>query len=80
MPLDERVFVARRFQRAVRIDTDLGDPSALEGFICPQSSAVVLETMARHVFESGQGAFTWTGPYGSGKSSLVVAPFGPAAR
>ena len=27
MPLDERVFVARRFQRAVRIDTDLGDPS-----------------------------------------------------
>ena len=29
--------------------------------------------MARHVFESGQGAFTWTGPYGSGKSSLVIA-------
>ena len=73
MPLDDRVFVARRFQRAVRIDTDLGDPSALEGFICPQSSAVVLETMAKHVAESGQGAFTWTGPYGSGKSSLVVA-------
>ena len=73
MPLDERVFVARRFQRAVRIDTDLGGPSALEGFICPQSSAVVLETMARHVSESGQGAFTWTGPYGSGKSSLGVA-------
>ena len=73
MPLDERVFVARRFQRAVRIDTDLGDPSALEGFICPQSSALVLKTMAKHVAESGQGAFTWTGPYGSGKSSLVVA-------
>ena len=73
MPLDDRVFVARRFQRAVRIDTDLGDPSALEGFVCPRSSAVVLETMSRHVAESGQGAFTWTGPYGSGKSSLVVA-------
>ena len=29
--------------------------------------------MARHVAETGQGAFTWTGPYGSGKSSLVVA-------
>ena len=29
--------------------------------------------MARHIGESGQGAFTWTGPYGSGKSSLVVA-------
>ena len=46
---------------------------ALEGFVCPQSSAVVLETMAQHLSGSGQGAFTWTGPYGSGKSSLVVA-------
>ena len=29
--------------------------------------------MARHVAETGQGAFTWTGPYGTGKSSLAVA-------
>jgi len=29
--------------------------------------------MARHVSDTGQGAFTWTGPYGSGKSSLAVA-------
>ena len=68
-----RVHVARRFQRAVRIDADLGDPRALEGFVCPRSSAEVLTTMARHVAESGQGAFTWTGPYGSGKSSLAIA-------
>lgn len=73
MALADRIRIARRFQRAIRIDSDLGDPTALDGFICPQSSAEVLETMARHVSESGQGAFTWTGPYGSGKSSLVVA-------
>jgi len=73
MSLADRVYVARRFQRAVRIDTDFGDPDALEGFICPQTSIEVLRTMARHVSETGQGAFTWTGPYGSGKSSLVVA-------
>ena len=72
MMLDERVHIARRFLRSVRIDTDLSDDSALEGFICPKSSADVLMTMARHVSETGQGAFTWTGPYGSGKSSLVV--------
>ena len=71
--LADRTHVARRYQRAIRIDTDLGDPAALEGFICPRSSAEVLETMARHVTESSQGAFTWTGPYGSGKSSLAVA-------
>ncbi len=73
MLLADRVSVARRFQRAVRIDTDLADLTALEGFVCTQSSATVLETMARHVAETRQGAFTWTGPYGSGKSSLVVA-------
>ena len=73
MRLADRVTVSRRFQRAIRIDTDLGDPGALKGFVCPQSSAALLENMARHVSESGQGAFTWTGPYGSGKSSLAIA-------
>ena len=43
MPLAERVNVARRFQRAVRIDLDLSDPAAVDGFICPQSSARIVE-------------------------------------
>ncbi len=73
MALKDHVRIARRFLRSVRIDADLGEESALDGFVCPQSSAEVLTTMARHVSETGQGAFTWTGPYGSGKSSLVVA-------
>lgn len=73
MALSERVHVAPRFQRAIRIDTDLDDPRALEGFLCPQSAVQTLLTMGRHVEETGHSAFTWTGPYGSGKSSLVVA-------
>lgn len=72
MKLAERVHIARRYQRAIRIDTDIGDPTVLEGFICPKSSAEVLEAMAHHALETSQGAFTWTGPYGSGKSSLAV--------
>ena len=71
--LSDHVHVARRFQRSVKIDTDLNDLHSLEGFICPKSSCDTLLTMARHVQEAKQGAFTWTGPYGSGKSSLVVA-------
>ena len=71
--LADRVQISRRFRRSVRIDTDLSDPTALTGFVCPRSSALVLETMAQHVRKTGQAAFTWTGPYGSGKSSLVVA-------
>ena len=73
MTLSEHVKVSRRFQRAIRIDLDLGNADALEGFTCPQSSAEVLQTMARHVALDGQGAFTWTGPYGTGKSSLGIA-------
>ncbi len=73
MPMHDRVRISRRFLRSIRIDSDLGEASALEGFVCPQSSADVLSTLVRHVSETGQGAFTWTGPYGSGKSSLVVA-------
>jgi len=73
MALIDRIRIARRFQRSIRIDADLGNATALEGFVCPQSSADVLLTMARHVAETRQGAFTWTGPYGSGKSSLVIA-------
>ena len=72
MSLAERVHVVRRYQRAIRIDADFGDLHALRGFVCPQSSTDLLETMARHVLETGQGAFTWTGPYGGGKSSLAV--------
>ena len=73
MPLADRVVVSRRFQLAIRVDTDVDDPTALEGFVCPKSSAHVLETVAQHLRETGHGAFTWTGPYGSGKSSLVIA-------
>ena len=54
MALAERVNVARRYQRAISIDSDMSDPTALEGFICPRSSAEVLETMAHHVRATGQ--------------------------
>lgn len=70
--LAEHVSIARRFQKAIRIDSDLDKKEALEGYICPKSSADVLEAMAHHASETGHGAFTWTGPYGSGKSSLIL--------
>ena len=73
MPLSGHVHIARRFLKSIRIDADLSEVNAIEGFVCPQSSADVLLTLARFVSETGQGAFTWTGPYGSGKSSLIVA-------
>lgn len=72
-PLASSVRVARRFTRAIRVDSDLGDPAALEGYVCSQSAADALLLMGRHREATGHCAFTWTGPYGSGKSSLAVA-------
>jgi hypothetical protein len=71
--LAESVHVARRFQRSIRVDTDIVESAALDGFVCPPSAAQALLSMARQVAETGHGAFTWTGPYGSGKSSLAIA-------
>jgi len=67
------VKVSRRFIRSVRVDTDISDPAALDGYICPHSAIESLLAMARHREDASHSAFTWTGPYGSGKSSLAVA-------
>jgi hypothetical protein len=71
--LSEQVRINRRFQRSIRVDADIDEPGALEGFVCPPSTAQALVSMAKQIADTGQGAFTWTGPYGSGKSSLAVA-------
>ena len=72
MSLTEQIQIRGRFQRAIRIDHDFFDSHAIDGFHCPTSSANVLLSMANQISQSGQCAFTWTGPYGSGKSSLVI--------
>lgn len=80
--LSDSVSVLRRFRRSVRIDADIG-PEGAEGFICTHTAAQALRTTFDHVTEVGHGAFTWTGPYGCGKSSLAVVlanALGPATE
>ena len=72
MKLSDEIYVSDRFQRSIRIDSDLNDEAVINSFVCPQSSADVLLNMARSRKKAGEAAFTWTGPYGSGKSSLAV--------
>ena len=73
MSLEKSVRVASRFQRSVRIDTDFESLTALDGFRCTWSFARALKTLAENLSENSQGAFTWTGPYGGGKSALALA-------
>lgn len=71
--LSEMVQISRHYQRSIKIDIDLGRPDALDGYICHGTAQAVLESMSRQLLESSQRAFTWTGPFGGGKSSLAVA-------
>lgn len=71
--LSEIVRISRHYQRSIRIDVDLGRDDALDGYICHATAKAVLENMSKQLLESRQRAFTWTGPYGGGKSSLAIA-------
>src|SRR5690349_7227188 len=75
--LADIVHINRRFARSARIDADLGGTPPLVGYVLQASVAKALRTLAESQRDSHQGAFTWTGPYGGGKSSaaLLVANF-----
>jgi len=60
-----------RFQRSVRIDTDFDDESIVSSFVSSETANKTLIEVCNHI-NNGQSAFTWTGAYGSGKSSLAV--------
>jgi hypothetical protein len=66
------VSISRQFLRSVRVDADIGREDALAGYVCQSTARSLLESMARQVRDTRQRAFTWTGPYGGGKSSLAL--------
>jgi hypothetical protein len=71
--LSDVVQISRHYQRSIRVDADLGRLDALTGYICHTTATAILENMARQLTETNQRSFTWTGPFGGGKSSLAVA-------
>lgn len=71
-PLAEVVSISRQFLRSIRLDADFGREDALSGYVCQGTARSLLESMARQLVSTRQRAFTWTGPYGGGKSSLAL--------
>jgi hypothetical protein len=66
------VEIDRRFARSARVDADLKGHPPLVGYVMQASVTKALTTMAASQIDSRQGAFTWTGPYGGGKSSAAL--------
>ena len=72
LQLSDRVQISRHYQRSIRLDADLGRQDALAGYICHTTATTVLQSMSKQLAETNQRSFTWTGPFGGGKSSLAV--------
>lgn len=72
MKLSEFIRIAPQFQRSVRIDLDFGKPDALAGYVFQSSAQTAIETVVKHIRDSSTCAFTFTGPYGGGKSYLAL--------
>lgn len=72
MSLADIVEINRRFARSARLDADLNGTPPLIGYVLQASVEKALTTLAHAQIDSKQGAFTWTGPYGGGKSSAAL--------
>lgn len=70
--LSDIVTVERRFARSARLDADLSGTPPLAGYVLQGSVQKSLLAMMAGIAEGGQNAFTWTGPYGGGKSSAAL--------
>lgn len=70
--LATQVAIDRRFARSARLDADLNGTPPLVGYVLQATVAKGLTVLAESQIESQQGAFTWTGPYGGGKSSAAL--------
>jgi hypothetical protein len=70
--LSSVVEISRKYLRSIQIDDDFGREDALSGYVCQGTARTLLESMAQQLLDTQQRAFTWTGPYGGGKSSLAL--------
>lgn len=73
LTLNQLVDIAPYYQKSVRLTDDIKNVDALGGYICLETAKKLLFTMSQQIIHSNQRAFTWTGPFGSGKSSLALA-------
>jgi phosphoribosyl-AMP cyclohydrolase len=72
MALDKKVRISNEFIRSINLVDDQDNEGILKNFILTHSSEKALLSLLEHSSTGKQSAFTWTGPYGSGKSVLAL--------
>ena len=71
MTLANHYSIAIKHQRSTRIDSDL-NTSFFEGLVYHGTAQTAIETLLRQFGQANQSAYTLTGPYGSGKSTIAL--------
>lgn len=71
MTLSKVYSIATRHQRSTRIDSDLST-DFFPGLVYHGTAQASLETLFRQYGQTGQSAYTLTGAYGSGKSTVAL--------
>jgi len=64
--------ITQRFQRSTRIDQDLQQQTPLDGFVLHKTGATIIDRLFEQLYTGKQRAFTWTGSFGTGKSTLAL--------
>ena len=71
--LADSIEVSGRFARSANLERDLARPEPLQGYVLTARGLDVVERIASTAAAGGSGgAWSLTGPYGSGKSSLAL--------
>lgn len=67
------ISINQRYKSSIRIDTDSSDfKPFIDDFILHGTAINILDTFSRDFAGSAQRAYTLTGPYGSGKSTIAL--------
>lgn len=75
MTLATQYSIAVKHQRSTRIDSDLS-ADFFPSLVYHGTAQSALETLARQYSQANQRAYTLTGPYGSGKSTIALLLLG----
>ena len=82
--LADHLDVSARFARSANLERDITDVVPLDGYVVTARAIDIVERLASTATQTqAGGAWSITGPYGSGKSSLAVlidGAFGEAGR
>jgi hypothetical protein len=71
--LKELIRIDSHFRKSINLNLDLGSEERLNSYIPTRSSLVILKRYLKNIYEkSGEHATLFMGPYGKGKSHLLL--------